>query len=240
MNEEELNQNAEESAPEDSTGGTELDNLLGDTQDETSQEEYQPDESTLKEEKKQRDFEKAYFKAREEIKNLKSQMVTTKASPETVSNAPLATDEEKYLENLIAGTVRKVLNESQETSQTIAEIKSKPYFNVLEDKILEISKTLPSNISDKERLETAYQRAAADNLDLIVKTAVEYGQEAGFKNKTFKKAQGLIRPTPANGTMPKGDDLRQRFSDGSLSDEEYRELRADGTLDKWEQEELNI
>jgi hypothetical protein len=239
MNEdEERTQNSEESESEESAG-KKLDDVLGAGEEKSDEDAGAgDDESTLKEEKKQRDFERAFYKANEKAKRLEAELkakneVETDTGGEATKR--LQKDEEAYLKDLF----REVIHEDRETSLAIEDMKSKPYFDVLEGKILEIASKLPSNLSHKEKLETAYQKAAADNLDLIVETAVKFGQEDGFKNRNFKKNQGSIKATPANKTANLSDQ-QDRYRKGELTDEEFTELRNDGTLEQWDREELGI
>lgn len=227
-NEETQTQNTDEEVSGESTDKS-LDSLIdaGEGTQEDSQ-------VSSKEEKKQRDFERAYFKEREENKKLKAQLEGGQSA--TVEKLPAQEDEAL---GVLKGLMRDVIREERETSMALQDVKEKPYFEIVENQVLQIAKTLPESLSDKERLDRAYDKAVADNLDTIIKTAREVGQEEGYKNRSFKQAQGGVRPTPSSNTLGK-DDQQERYFRGELADDEYRELKASGTLEAWDKEQLGI
>jgi len=242
-------QNSDETQSGESTE-KELDDLIdtkeeskpdGREESETKTDETEIDSTSHKEEKKQRDYKKAFEKILAENKELKSKMTS---QPEVKPDADVKTGESEdegvaQLRQIIREESLRAIRENQGVSEAIEEVSSKPYFNILGDKVLEKTKTLTSG-SAKEKLETAYNMVVAENIDTIVNTALKVGQQDGFKNRIFKKSQGTVKETPSNNRNNGTNDQQARFATGDLTDEEYKELREDGTLERWEKEELGV
>ncbi len=233
MDEEELEQT--QTGSDESSDDT-LDSLLGgETGDESSAKEQLPAEDASKEEKKHRDFEKAFYKEKEENKRLKAEKKEIPAS-ET------GTDEERGL-----ALLRQVVSEAlephlgslkeQNEKQVMADFKQKQYVDVLGERIMDEYKDIPKTGNLARDLETARKAAIGNNIDLIVSTALEVGKSEGFRNRDFKRNLGTNRQTPRGGGSAESV-LFERYNNGELSAKEIAEHQDE--IDEWEAEQLGV
>lgn len=236
MEDEELTQNNES---EKSAEDLALEALLGTATDMVPEKESPEPSETVdqeKESKKQRDFEKAFFKSEARRKEVEAKL----AELQTPANPAPAELTDEAVKSFIKQSVVEALGDVGDRGDAVREIKQRPYFSVLESKILEIKDTLPQGLSDREKLDQAYKIAAGENIDLIVETALKVGQDSVRKNREFKANLGGIRETPSVQPSGTKQDQLDRYQRGTLSEAEYRELREDGTLEEFDKQQLGI
>jgi hypothetical protein len=212
-----------------------LDSFFGETKEEPQQTDKV---DVAKEEKKQRDFEKAFFKERDENKKLKAEMESKNQNQPQPAEVPAEAEEGiNLLKRVVGEAVEPYLGnlKEQQEKQIVSEFQKKEYVDILSNEIQGELKNIPESLPLNDRLEQARLMAIGKNADKIVEAALETGREAGYKNRSFKKAQGTIKETPASNYK---DDFFKRLDSGNVSKEEYKE-RLD-EVRKYEREQLNI
>ncbi len=245
MPEEELEaQNTGEETPEPAQpeGGEEK-NAQEPVQEEEPQEEVQED----KEAKKQRDFERAFFKEKETIRTLKEEnerLRSQVSSIPEIGNLPEPQNEEQQaainlLKSVVNDAVAPIASklEESEREKAIDEVGKMSYSGDFADEIAEEMERLPSAIPFKARLIQARNNVIAANLDTIMENNRNVGKEEAYNNQAIKKTKVLgNQPSKANNAETKS--LFQKFQDGELTPEEYAKNRDE--IDKQTKAELGI
>lgn len=246
MEDEELTQTGSEELPDESAGDS-LDDILGSTDEEEGSSQDEDQDTTKeekaeapvdKEEKKQRDFEKAFYKEKELRKQAEAK-VKVPVDPE--SGKPEMSEQDKQgldlLQDMINKAVEPIIAPIKEQSDRafLQEFKQQPYVDVLEKQILSEYHSMDRSGDLKKDLETARKAVISDNIDTIVQSAISVGQKDGFKNRSFKQGQAPIRETARSGAK---NDIFDRYESGDLSSKELAEHQDE--IDEYESDKFGV
>lgn len=210
-----------------------LDSLLGAETEEAASPALEEDKS----EKKERDFERAFFKQKEETKRLKEELAArdTQVAPEQQLNQ----EGDAYLRNLIRETVEPYFGtvvEKQERDLITDFQRDNEYADALAEPMLNYLASKKIERPTREDLEIAYSVSLKNNLPKIIEVTRGVGQEEGFKNRAFKQAQGSMRESSKISKAE--NDIMERYDKGELSSKELEEHADD--IEAWETENLGV